>query len=87
MHNFGFLYKICYLLQYYFQYLNNRIFRARENKHYNKIPINLSKKSKGYHLKCLLSDFRVTSIIIMKGAKPSSKWTIHTLKIISQFGK
>ncbi|KAF0692702.1 DUF4806 domain-containing protein, partial [Aphis craccivora] len=59
-------------------------FFEQENK-YSIIPINWLKKGKSNNLKCLWPDFRVTSMIIMKGAKHSSKWTIHTLKLISQF--
>ncbi|XP_029347818.1 uncharacterized protein LOC115034650 isoform X4 [Acyrthosiphon pisum] len=55
-----------------------------ENK-YSIIPINWLKKGKSNQLKCLWPDYRVTSMIIMKGAKPSSKWTTHTVKLISQF--
>ncbi|CAI6351727.1 unnamed protein product [Macrosiphum euphorbiae] len=59
-------------------------FFESENK-YSIIPINWLKKGKSNNLKCLWPDYRVTSMIIMKGAKPSYKWTTHTVKLISQF--
>lgn len=85
MHHIGFFCindVICYLLIVIilFQYIIG--YFEPENK-YSIIPINWLKKGKSNHLKCLWPDYRVTSMIIMKSAKPSSKWTIHIVKLVS----
>ncbi|KAE9522769.1 hypothetical protein AGLY_016810 [Aphis glycines] len=56
-----------------------------ENK-YSVLPVNWLKKSKSNGIiKCLWPNYGVTTMTIMKGTKPSSKWTTHTVKLMEQF--
>ncbi|XP_060858527.1 uncharacterized protein LOC132935907 [Metopolophium dirhodum] len=58
-----------------------------EEKKYSVIPVSWLKNSKEGYLNCSWPNARrVTAMSIMKGGKPTSKWTTHPVKLIEEFG-